>query len=393
MAYSELVKNFNKIRDYMREFYVYGFKSRDEYTKKSARSYDDERRRMESWLGDYMRFRQTPDGKNVFISIDSRVSRHNPLYKAWKTKSFTDGDITLHFVLFDILSSPDVSLSLNEITDKIDDYLCDFAEPKVFDESTVRKKLKEYLPDGKYVEQLGYETVRKSPTPPWQSSVRPLSQQAYDYIISAAGIQQEAESQTSVEALKEQLKTHIRAFYLDNDNNSVIEIRDTANKIIRAMNIAEKAADATNETYTPVAEASEKLQHFFEYCETTRLTYSYKPVLILAFLKCADKNGIMKLDKGIKWVRQYYEDRKLQGKKPEIKKCIYLNDSVTDEEIRNNLISNPIKALSESGYFFFNNEDQSLILSQEIWPHLGRSEKLRINKICLMRLQKYFNDN
>lgn len=148
MAYSELIKNFNKIRDYMREFYVYGFKSRDEFTKKSARSYDDERRRMESWLGDYMKFRQTADGKNVFISIDSRVTRHNPLYKAWKTKSFTDGDITLHFILFDILSSPDVSLSLNEITEKIDEYLSDFTEPMVFDESTVRKKLKEYLNEG-----------------------------------------------------------------------------------------------------------------------------------------------------------------------------------------------------------------------------------------------------
>ena len=34
----------------MRDFYVYGFKSRDDYTKKSARSYDDERRRIESWL-------------------------------------------------------------------------------------------------------------------------------------------------------------------------------------------------------------------------------------------------------------------------------------------------------------------------------------------------------
>ena len=44
MAYSELVKNFNRIRDYMREFYVYGFKSRVEFSKKSARSYDDERR-------------------------------------------------------------------------------------------------------------------------------------------------------------------------------------------------------------------------------------------------------------------------------------------------------------------------------------------------------------
>ena len=159
MAYSELVKNFNKIRDYMREFYVYGFKSRDEFTKKSARSYDDERRRMESWLGDYMKFRQTPDGKNVFISIDSRVSRHNPLYKAWKAKSFTDGDITLHFILFDILSSPEVSLTLGEITDKIDEYLRGFSEPKMFDESTVRKKLKEYVSEGLVVADKQGKTV------------------------------------------------------------------------------------------------------------------------------------------------------------------------------------------------------------------------------------------
>lgn len=145
MAYSELVKNFNRIRDYMREFYVYGFKSRDEFTKKSARSYDDERRRLESWLGDYMQFRQTPEGKNVFISIDSRLSKHNPLYKAWKTKSFTDGDITLHFILFDILSDPSIVMSLSEITDKIDERLSQFSEPRMFDESTVRKKLKEYV--------------------------------------------------------------------------------------------------------------------------------------------------------------------------------------------------------------------------------------------------------
>ena len=54
MAYSELIKNFDKIRDYMRDFYVYGFRSRSGFDKKSARSYDNERRRIESWLGDYM---------------------------------------------------------------------------------------------------------------------------------------------------------------------------------------------------------------------------------------------------------------------------------------------------------------------------------------------------
>lgn len=147
-AYSELIKNFEKIRSYMREFYVYGFKSREEYDKKSARSYDDERRRMESWLSDHMSFVRSPEGKSVFISIDSRVSHHNPFYKALKAKSFTDGDITLHFILLDILHSPNIVLSLPEILEGIDGYLCDFRSPMMFDESTVRKKLKEYISEG-----------------------------------------------------------------------------------------------------------------------------------------------------------------------------------------------------------------------------------------------------
>lgn len=148
-AYSELVKNFEKVRAYMREFYVYGFKSRNAYDKKSSRTYDDERRRMESWLGEHMSFVRNKEGKNMFISIDSRVISHNPLYKAWKAKSFTDGDITLHFIIFDILNTPEVSLPLSEIMHRIDrEYLCNFAEPMMFDESTVRKKLKEYMSEG-----------------------------------------------------------------------------------------------------------------------------------------------------------------------------------------------------------------------------------------------------
>lgn len=148
-SYSELIKNFEKIRAYMRDFYVYGFKSRDDYQSKSARSYDDERRRIESWLGDYMSFVRTPEGKNVFLSIDSRTIRHNPFYKAWKAKSFTDGDVTLHFIIFDILHQPSVRRTITEILEEIDKkYLSGFEKPMMFDESTVRKKLKEYCEAG-----------------------------------------------------------------------------------------------------------------------------------------------------------------------------------------------------------------------------------------------------
>ena len=148
-SYSELIKNFERIRAYMREFYIYGFKSRDDYSKKSARSYDDERRRIESWLGDHMNFIRTPEGKNVFISIDSRNIRHNPFYNAWKAKSFTDGDITLHFIIFDILHDPGDRRTLAEIMQDVDEkYLSGFESPMMFDESTVRKKLKEYTAEG-----------------------------------------------------------------------------------------------------------------------------------------------------------------------------------------------------------------------------------------------------
>ena len=143
MAYNELIKNFGNIRDYMREFYVYGFKSREDFTSKSLRSYDDSRRRIESWLSDHMSFSYTPDGKNVFISVDSRSCGSNPLFKAWKSKSFTDGDISLHFILMDILSD-EKELTLKEILEEADTYNGMFSEDRVFDISTVRKKLKEY---------------------------------------------------------------------------------------------------------------------------------------------------------------------------------------------------------------------------------------------------------
>ena len=154
-SYSELIKNFEKIRELIREFYVYGFKSREQYSKKSARSYDNERRRIESWLGEYIKFVRTAGGKNFYLSVDSREVKHNPLYKAFKSKSFTDGDITLHFILFDILYDPDSGYSIREIMEKTDEYLSCFEAPMVFDESTVRKKLKEYI-------GLGLITAEKS---------------------------------------------------------------------------------------------------------------------------------------------------------------------------------------------------------------------------------------
>jgi hypothetical protein len=154
MAYSELIKNFDRIRAYMRAFYVYGFKSREEYDFKSVRGYDDERRRMESWLGGAMGFRRTAEGKTVFLSMDSRRIGRNPLMKVFQAKSFTKNDIALHFILLDMLAGGE-ALSAREIIDRTASrYLKDFESAKIPDESTIRKKLTEYA-------RLGLLTARR----------------------------------------------------------------------------------------------------------------------------------------------------------------------------------------------------------------------------------------
>ena len=137
--FQELIKNFDRIRDYMRQFYVYGFKVRNDFSEKSARTYDNERRRIESWLSRYTKSDYTSKGKHVYINVDSKTIPQNPLYAAWKSKSFTDNDLMLHFFILDLLWDCPEGMSSNAVTD-----LISHNYGVVFDTQTVRLKLKEY---------------------------------------------------------------------------------------------------------------------------------------------------------------------------------------------------------------------------------------------------------
>lgn len=156
--FQELIKNFDRIRDYMRQFYVYGFKVRGEFTEKSTRTYDNERRRIESWLSGCISSDYTAKGKQISISADSRSISSNPLYSAWKSKSFTDNDLLLHFFILHYLiqhrkaeqtaegvqteqavSNAHLGMTAGELADQIS---ADFGFS--FDSQTIRLKLKEY---------------------------------------------------------------------------------------------------------------------------------------------------------------------------------------------------------------------------------------------------------
>lgn len=146
--FKELVKSFSKTREYVRDFFVYGFKTREDFTQKSARTYDNERRRLESWLSDFVRQDYTAKGKNISLAIDSNLLDTNPLYRVYKTKSFTDNDIMLHFHILDFLSQGN-TYTAEELTNGFMDEYGIFT-----DTQTVRRKCNEY-------ESLGLVTKEK----------------------------------------------------------------------------------------------------------------------------------------------------------------------------------------------------------------------------------------
>lgn len=140
--FQELIKSFAKSREYVRDFFVYGFKTRDDFTNYSRRTYDDERRRIESWLFGYVRQDYTEKGKNISLAIDSNLLDTNPLYRVWKAKSFTDNDIMLHFFILDVLTGPD-GMTADRIADEI---LKNHGV--LFDVQLVRRKCNEYVREG-----------------------------------------------------------------------------------------------------------------------------------------------------------------------------------------------------------------------------------------------------
>ncbi|EWM52181.1 WYL domain-containing protein [Ruminococcus flavefaciens] len=152
-GFSELIKNFDKTRDYVRDFFIYGCKVRSDFDRKSVRTYGDEKRRVESWMGDYMRYDDSVRGRSVSISVDSGHIPENPLYNAYYSKSFTDNDIKLHFLLTDILQDGK-SRTLRELNDTLNSEY-----EQLFDDQTVRNKLREYVDEGMIIAEKQGKTL------------------------------------------------------------------------------------------------------------------------------------------------------------------------------------------------------------------------------------------
>lgn len=108
-----LKKNFEKIRARMRSYYLYGYSTLIDDEKSSDATRKNEIQRIRYWMSQPSRRGRKKQASSVFdeaMSFDVHETRHNPFYKAWKSKIFDKNAIHFHFLLFDILNTPQAKL-------------------------------------------------------------------------------------------------------------------------------------------------------------------------------------------------------------------------------------------------------------------------------------------
>lgn len=256
------------------------------------------------------------------------------------------------------------------------------------------QKVPIYLPDGGYIEQLSYQEVRKSINPPWQSSIRPLSEQAYNYILSHAGVIEDIISASSMEDMKEHLKKSIRNFFIKKEDAAVLEIGKSAAAISKALNLSDcqvQDVGALPDGFHESQTWSDVVEELISYCASMKMSYSYKPVLVMAFLELHNKDWNLSISKAAQYFRTFYQQRRENRLPVEIKKCIYQNPSVTLDQITINLISNPVKALVESGFFEYAPDIGLLSLRPDLKNKLTEKNTTDIFDICRKKLEQYYS--
>ena len=235
-----------------------------------------------------------------------------------------------------------------------------------------------YLSDTTYYESIGYLSIRNSAQPPWQSSVRPLSNEAYNAIIKQAGpmLPIKSEETGSLDPLELELKKAVKDYYLHSNNEAILDIQALATNI------------ATVHGLKPIIPDKEALPdiRLDLHCLKMPMSYSYKAVLLLGMLELCKETESVPIEKMALYFQRFYSARKSTGKRAE-RSGIYLRNDVSLQQIIENIESNPLKALCGVGVLEYS---QGYI---RFSPRVDRNNTLwaeSARNACLKRLKQYF---
>ena len=129
---------------------------------------------------------------------------------------------------------------------------------------------------------------------------------------------------------------------------------------------------------------------FIDMVTTMTMSYSYKPVFILAFLDHMDEKGQARLEDVVQFFAAYYESRIEKGLMVEKKPCIFTKGGYTDKDVERLILSMPFKRFEDMGFIHHAKHLGVIQLEKAILRRLEDRDVEKIRACCYAALKKYF---
>ncbi|WP_160676559.1 DEAD/DEAH box helicase [Clostridium sp. C8-1-8] len=133
-------------------------------------------------------------------------------------------------------------------------------------------------------------------------------------------------------------------------------------------------------------------EKFIEFIEKMDMSYSYKPVLLMAMLEQCDVNGRVLVEDVVDYFIDYYEYRKSRGLQAEKKKSLYNDEVIHRRKAKSNIFSNPFKRFEDMRFLEKCKDIEYIQFNKKIWKKLSDKEKKWIYRRCEERIGEYFGE-
>lgn len=130
---------------------------------------------------------------------------------------------------------------------------------------------------------------------------------------------------------------------------------------------------------------------FKDYLSTTKLTFSYKAVLVLALVDVVDHVGKASTSQLIGAFHRFYLERQRQGLPAEKERerhpsPLIKPDEVTDDQIWQILARYPLQLMEE----YISVDGDIVRFKHNLWSQLSASDLVALKEIAQQRLEAYY---
>ena len=131
-------------------------------------------------------------------------------------------------------------------------------------------------------------------------------------------------------------------------------------------------------------------EQFFDEIQEMKMSYSYKPILVMAMMKYADVDGKANLSDIIDFFLDYYQERANQGLIIEKADSSFVQHFNDQKVARQTVLIYPYKSFEKKGMMKYNKTEKSIVIVPQIWDDISKNVRREIVKLCDIQLEKYY---